>query len=123
MNEQIGCKTVKVEMKKKLPEDVKMALSELKLRLKKIYGGKLKQLILYGSYARGDFVEGSDIDVIIVLEKAADPLKERKRYFDVAYNLDLKYDVLLSIIPFSEKDYRTLKTPLILNAKREGLSV
>ncbi len=110
-------------MKKELPEDVKNALSELKARLRKIYGDKLRRLILYGSYARGDFVEGSDIDIIIVLENAKDPLKERKKYFDEVYNLDLKYDVLLSIIPFSEKDYRTSKAPLVLNAKREGMSV
>ena len=109
-------------MKKELPEDVKMALLELKLRLRKIYGDKLRRLILYGSYARGDFVEGSDVDIIIVLENAKDPSKERKKYFDEVYNLDLKYDVLLSIIPFSEKEYKTLKTPLILNAKKEGLS-
>lgn len=110
-------------MKKELPDDVKKALSELKACLRKIYGAKLKRLILYGSYARGDFVEGSDIDIIIVLENVKDLLKERKRYFDEVYNLDLKYDVLLSIIPFSEKDYRTSKTPLVLNAKREGMSV
>lgn len=54
-------------MKKKLPKFVKKVLSELKprqsLRQRRIYGDKLKHIVPYGSHARGDFIEGSDIDI------------------------------------------------------------
>ena len=50
-----------------MPADVKKLLAELKQGLVKIYGGRLKRLYLYGSYARGDQREGSDLDVLVVL--------------------------------------------------------
>lgn len=110
-------------MKKKIPQTIKTILAEAKRRLEQIYGDKLKDIILYGSYARGDFTEGSDIDIIILLEEMKEPIAERRKYFDAIWELDLKYDTLISIIPFKEKEYRTRRLPLILNAKREGFSI
>ncbi len=110
-------------MKKKIPETIKTILAEVKKRLKQIYGDKLKDIILYGSYARGDFTEGSDIDIIILLKDMKEPASERRKYFDAIWELDLKYDTLISTIPLTEKDFRTKKLPVILNAKREGFSI
>lgn len=36
--------------------------------LKKIYGVTLRKVILFGSYARGDFNEESDIDIAILID-------------------------------------------------------
>ena len=36
--------------------------------VQKIYGTHLKQVILYGSYARGDFTEDSDVDLMILVD-------------------------------------------------------
>lgn len=36
--------------------------------IKQIYGTHLRQIILYGSYARGDFRPDSDIDIMILLD-------------------------------------------------------
>lgn len=48
--------------------------SELQTILKKVtsasvqlYGKRLNKIILYGSYARGDYTDESDIDIMIVL--------------------------------------------------------
>jgi predicted nucleotidyltransferase len=110
-------------MKKKIPQKIKKILAEVKSCLKNIYGDKLKDIILYGSYARGDFAKGSDIDLIILLEDMKEPYAERNNYFNAIWELDLKYDTLISIIPFREEDYITRRAPLILNAKREGFSI
>lgn len=111
------------EMKKKIPQTIKTVLTDVKRSLKKIYGETLKDIILYGSYARGDFTEGSDIDLIILLRDMKEPIAERKKYFDAIWELDLKYDTVISIIPLREDEYRTRKLPLILNAKQEGFSI
>ncbi|VVB90355.1 Nucleotidyltransferase domain protein [uncultured archaeon] len=110
-------------MKKKIPKTIKTILTDVKKSLKNIYGDKLKDIILYGSYARGDFTEGSDIDLIILLKDIKEPAAERKKYFDAIWELDLKYDAVISIMPLKEDEYRTRKLPLILNAKREGFSI
>lgn len=111
------------KMKKKVPQKIKKILEEVKRRLNDIYGDKLKGIILYGSYARGDFSEGSDIDLIILLEYMEESSAEREKYFDVIWELELIYDVVISIIPLREEEYRTRRMPLILNAKREGISI
>lgn len=108
-------------MKRKMSGKIKIILDEVKKYLEKIYGDKLKGIILYGSYARGDFTDGSDIDLIILLEDMEEPVAEREKYFNKIWELDLKYDTVISIIPFKEKDYRLRKLPVILNAKREGV--
>ena len=56
-------------MKQKLPKKIKGILAEIKQCLKSIYGENLKDIMLFGSFARGDFIDGSDIDIIILLEK------------------------------------------------------
>jgi predicted nucleotidyltransferase len=110
-------------MREKIPRTIKLILKETKKKLKGIYGDKLRDIILYGSFARGDFTEGSDIDLIILLRDMKEPIAERKKYFDAIWELDLKYDTVISIIPLREDEYRTRRLPLILNAKLEGFSI
>ncbi len=104
-------------------KNIKPILNEVKETLKKIYGRRLKRIILYGSHARGDAAQGSDIDIILLLEKVKNPLIERRNFFDKICELGLKYDTVISIIPFDEQVYRERNLPLILNAKREGIYI
>lgn len=108
-------------MKRKISGKIKTILDEVKKCLKGIYGDKLKGIILHGSYARGDFTDGSDIDLIILLEDMKDLLAEREKYFNEIWKLDLKYDTVISLLPFKEDEYRKRRLPVILNAKREGI--
>ena len=108
-------------MKKEIPKRTKTILNKVKKRLKEIYGAQLRGIILYGSYARGDFTTGSDIDILILLEDMKDPIAEHDRYFDAIWELDLKYNTVISAIAFRERDFRSRRLPIILNAKREGV--
>ena len=54
----------------------KEAIEEFKKEIKKLYGNRLKHIILYGSYARGSATEDSDIDLLIVLEGKTKPGKK-----------------------------------------------
>ena len=64
--------------------------------LKRIYGSHLKSVILYGSYARGDFHEGSDIDVMILLDLDDSQIKEYGRHLsDLTFDLNDEYDVMI----------------------------
>ena len=47
---------------------VREALEEMKLLLVRIYGERLRGVYLYGSHARGEATEDSDVDVLIVLD-------------------------------------------------------
>ena len=54
----------------------KEAIEEFRKEIKKLYGNRLKHIILYGSYARGSATEDSDIDLLIVLEGKTKPGKK-----------------------------------------------
>jgi predicted nucleotidyltransferase len=103
--------------------DIKKILNELKKQLLSIYGERFSKLLLYGSYARGEAWEGSDIDVAVVLKDDVLPLKEIDRLIDLITDIDLEYNVLISVYPVSEKSLQIGKSPLLLNIKREGVSV
>jgi len=110
-------------MNKRVPESIRPILMEVKDALVKIYGDRLKGIILYGYYARGDADEGSDIDIIIILEEMEDFIKELERCSENIHEIDLEYDTLISIIPMDTYQYYKLKTPLILNIKKEGITL
>lgn len=102
---------------------IKPILNEVKRRLKKIYGKRLKKVILYGSYARGDADDGSDIDLIILLENMDEPVTEMEKFSESIWKLDLKYDTVISVIPIEENVFKKRRLPVILNAKREGITI
>lgn len=110
-------------MRKKISEEIKPILDEAIKRLKKVYGKRLKNIILYGSYARGDAEEGSDIDLIVVLEDMNDPVSELEKCSNEIHQLDFLYDTVISIIPIEATQYKTRRLPIILNAKKEGIAI
>ena len=51
-----------------MPQTIHTLLTQYLLELKKIYGTYLKSVILYGSYARGDYTSDSDIDIMLLVD-------------------------------------------------------
>jgi len=100
---------------------IKRILDEFKKEIEKLYGKRLKSIILYGSWARGDATEDSDIDVLIVLERKVIPGKEIDRMIDIITDINLKHGVLISVYPISEEDYSKINSPLLINVRREGV--
>ena len=96
-------------------------LTEFKRELRTLYGERLTDIILFGSYARGDAHAGSDIDVMVVLRGEVTPGREIDAMIDVITDLNLKYDVLLSVVPMAEEKYLRRNSPLLLNVRREGI--
>ena len=51
---------------KKIPENINKIISEFITAINDTFGNRVKKIILYGSYARGDFNTSSDIDIMIL---------------------------------------------------------
>ncbi|MGB3458358.1 MAG: nucleotidyltransferase domain-containing protein [Halobacteriota archaeon] len=96
-------------------------LKEFREEVENLYESRLKSIILYGSWARGDATEDSDIDLLIVLEGKVIPGKEIDKMIDIITEINLKHGVLISIYPVSEEDYSTINSPLLINVRREGV--
>lgn len=105
------------------PLNVDIILKEFKQELKSLYGERLNDIILYGSYARGEATKESDIDVMIILKGSVTPGKEIDKMIDVITDINLKYETLISVFPVSNEDYLNVKSPILINVRREGITV
>jgi len=102
--------------------NIEPILKEFKQKIAELYGQRLKKVVLYGSYARGQANdEHSDIDLAVVLAGTVEPCREIDRMIDIITDINLDHDVLLSVYPVSENDYHSVNSPLLLNLRREGI--
>lgn len=104
-------------------ETAKPILQELKREAQAIYGQRFQQMILYGSFARGEAQKGSDLDILLILKDVSDPLAERERLSELLWRLALEHDVVLSVLPVDAQAFETRQKPLFLNVKREGITI
>ncbi len=103
---------------KKLLDDL---LTELKIGLGGVYGGRLKGLCLYGSYARGEEDEESDVDVLVVLEQFDHYAAEVNRTGELASDLSLKYGMTVSQVFVHETEWPHGDTPFLSNVREEAV--
>lgn len=91
--------------------------------LKGLYGTRLRKVILYGSWARGDARPDSDIDLLIVLDRVDDRFQERHVMSEILYKHSLANDTVVSALPVAESDFTDSRRPVIVNARKEGHAV
>ena len=110
-------------MSKKVPAHIRRLMQELKEGLARIYGDRLKAVYLYGSYARGDYRPGSDVDVMVLLSDYKDYWDEWRRSSDYISDVSLAYDVTVSCILTRQAQWEQADKPVLHNIRLEGLLV
>lgn len=108
---------------REIPGAVRAAIEDVKKALPGVYVGDLVAVYLYGSYARGDFDENSDIDLAVVLKGRVSPCREINRLGETLSDIALRHDVLISIYPISQEMLQDRKGPLFENIRREGVKL
>ena len=104
-----------------MPANIKKLIAEFKQGLAKVYGRQLKAVYLYGSYARGDYDENSDVDVMIVLEDYQNYCDELDRSGELISKLSLKYGISISRVIMKQRQWQNDDTPLLRNIRAEGM--
>ena len=110
-----------------MPNRIKNILKEYVQGLINLIGDNLKNVILYGSYARGEQdINGeiSDIDIMILVDLDEEDMKNiEKKVLDYSYDLDLKYNILLSPIVENVENYnkRINYMAFYKNVAKEGV--
>lgn len=107
-----------------MPQTMQQLIQQYVSNIHDIYGSHLRQIILYGSYARGDFRPDSDIDIMILLDLSdVDIKKYRHQLSDMTFDFNMDYDVDIKPIAKSEEHYHKWvdNYPFYSNVNREGV--
>jgi predicted nucleotidyltransferase len=99
---------------------VRAALRELRMELRRLYGSNAPAAFVYGSYARGEEKATSDVDVLLLYAQEIQPGEEIERISAILAKLNLRYQVLISILPTRHSTYRTSSEALWQNIRREA---
>ena len=73
-------------------------LKDFTKRIEEYFGESLIKVLLYGSYARGDNKENSDIDIMILTTLSDKEITEIENdIYDIAYDFLMDYGVDISV--------------------------
>jgi len=78
---------------------VETALERFSRALRERFGPRLRELVLFGSYARGEAHEDSDVDVLVVVDDLSDD--ERNEIVNIAYGIGLAADDWVGLSPLA----------------------
>lgn len=107
----------------RLPRDLSTLLDRLIRDLRGLYGARYRGLVPYGSYARGEADEGSDVDLLLLLDGEVNTTHELPHAEDVKWPLSLESGYTVSLLPVSAEAYRSSGQPFLRNARREGVAL
>lgn len=106
--------------------ELNIILQKMAQIYRSVYGKELVQVILYGSYARGDYGHDSDVDLVAIVRGERAALQEQlKKVWDKSCELELEYDTILSptVIPYEEFEKYRKDLPYYRNIAQEGVVV
>lgn len=111
---------------KEIPNNVKKSINKFIVEVNSILGNRIKRIILYGSYARGDFKKSSDIDIMILTDLTDNEIVEyRGKISDKAYDIEYENEFNITLLPLIKNidkfNYWLEALPFYMNVQKEGV--
>lgn len=109
-----------------MPESVQTILTLFAEEVKRVLGKDMEKIIVYGSYARGDFDGNSDIDIMILTSRSEEEIRPVEyELYDVAFDFLMKYGIDISVIVKNKEhfNYWLGALPFYDNVEREGMII
>ena len=104
-----------------MDERIQSLINQIKAHLTKMYGERIKKVILYGSYVRGEATRDSDVDILVLVDQSLNPFEVRESISDLLFDILLEEGELISVIAVPEDLFENYNSPFMLNVKKEGL--
>lgn len=107
-----------------MPENRQEIMLDFASGIKRILGSSLTKVILYGSYARGDYSENSDIDIMVLTTLTDIEIEQvEHQIFDLAFDFQMDYGVDISVVVKNEEhfNYWLGALPFYNNVQKEGV--
>lgn len=107
-----------------MPQTIHILLTQYLSEVQKIYGSHLKSVILYGSYARGDYTSNSDVDIMLLVDLTSEKMDA---YLDalseLGYEYNINYDIWVMPIVKNFQHFKQWAAayPFYSNIQKEGI--
>jgi len=82
----------------------------------------IKKILLYGSKAKGGFLDDSDIDLLFITDTEI-PRQVKNQISDIIYNYELANNIVVSAIYVSESDFINKISPFLIRVRKEGIII
>ena len=102
-----------------MPENIRNIIYRFSQELRRILGDKLTKIIVYGSYARGDFRENSDIDIMILVKMSDEEIRLVKN--DIEINTGIEFSPIIK--NEDQYEYWIDTLPFYRNVRDEGVVI
>ncbi len=102
-----------------LPDDMR---EELVRGLTDIFQKNISMIILYGSVARGEATDESDIDIAIIIKNEMDD-QTKRRFISWTADMDIRYERVFSVVDIKEDNMEKWERvlPFYQNVRKEGV--
>lgn len=109
-----------------MPDNLSVLLGGYREAIVKIFGDRLTRIILYGSYARGDFNQDSDMDIMILADVQPEEVSYyADKVYDITYDFEMQYEMEINPSVQSTQIYNQWKNayPFFINIEKDGVAV
>ena len=109
-----------------MPYTVHQSIYLFLQQIKVILEQNLSKVIIYGSYARGDYHANSDVDIMILVDLSNEEIKGiENKIFDIAFDIEMNTGVDISPILKNRMEYEYWMDvlPFYKNIKEEGIII
>lgn len=115
-----------LEKMKKIPRSIKIPIYKFAQTIQLLLGLDFYTIILYGSYARGDYNNNSDVDIMILVDLPEAEIKKIENdIYDVAFEIEINTGINISpvIKNRAQFEYWVDTLPYYRNVRDEGVII
>lgn len=109
-----------------MSDKLSVLLTGYRKAVAQILGDRLNRVVLYGSYARGDFERNSDMDIMILAEIRPEEVSSyADKIYDITYDFEMQYGMEINPSIQSMQTYEQWKKvyPFFINIEKDGVSI
>lgn len=103
--------------------EIKPILDSVRQIIQETLHGRVEEIYLYGSHARGDARTDSDIDILIIIDHEPSYLALLEEIGPKISALSLQYDVVISPAFVSKQRFDQDDIPFLIHVKREAIAI
>lgn len=111
---------------KKIPQSIEIPIYKFAQTIQLLLGLDFYTIILYGSYARGDYNNNSDVDIMILVDLPEAEIKKIENdIYDVAFEIEINTGINISpvIKNRAQFEYWVDTLPYYRNVRDEGVII